>query len=204
VADVVDAILFVWYPGEKGGDAVADVIFGDANPSGRLPVTFPKSIEDLPPYEDYSMVGRTYRYMSKEPMYPFGFGLSYTEFSYRPAEQEITMNAGEEVNIEVTVTNTGQLAGDEVVQLYVSDLEASVRVPISSLKAFRRVHLEAGESRQVSFSIGEKELQIIDEEGNSIVEPGEFRITVGGSSPGPRSLELGAAEPAEIILSLSK
>jgi beta-glucosidase len=177
-------------------------LFGEANPSGRLPITFPKSIEDLPPYEDYSMKGRTYRYMSKEPMYPFGFGLSYTTFSYEPIKTELEIKAGEEATIEVRLTNTGNQAGDEVVQLYITDLESSVVVPISSLKGFRRVHLEPGETMTVPFTITEKELQLVNDEGRSILEPGEFRITIGGSSPGSRSLELGAPRPAEILLSV--
>ncbi len=203
VADLVDAILFIWYPGEQGGNAVGDVIFGDANPSGRLPITFPKSIEDLPPYEDYSLAGRTYRYMTKDPMYPFGFGLSYADFSYEAVDVDIlSINAGEEINIEVSIKNNGDMAGEEVVQLYVTDLEASVDVPISSLKGFQRVLLEPGESKQVSFTVDEKMLQMVNEEGLSILEPGEFRISIGGSSPGTRSLGLGASKPVEIMLSV--
>jgi beta-glucosidase len=202
VADLVDAILFVWYPGEEGGNAVGDILFGEANPSGRLPITFPKSLEDLPPYDDYSMKGRTYRYMSKEPMYPFGFGLSYTTFSYEASGAEAEIRAGEKATIEVKVSNTGTQAGDEVVQLYITDLEASVDVPISSLKGFRRIHLEPGESKTVSFTITEKELQLVNDEGRFVLEPGVFRIIIGGSSPGVRSIELGAPQPAEILLSV--
>ncbi|MFC2098118.1 glycoside hydrolase family 3 C-terminal domain-containing protein [Bacteroidota bacterium] len=202
VADLVDAILFVWYPGEKGGNAIADVIFGDANPSGRLPITFPKSLDDLPPYDDYSMKGRTYRYMTKEPMYPFGFGLSYTSFSYEIADDELELNAGEKIDIEVSVSNTGQLEGEEVVQLYVSDLEASTYVPISALKGFQRISLKPGESKQVSFTVDNEMLKVVKEDGTSVVEPGQFRLTIGGSSPGPRSQDLGAPQVAEIILSV--
>ena len=204
VVDLVDAILFVWYPGEEGGNAVGDIIFGDINPSGRLPITFPKSIEDLPPYEDYSMAGRTYRYMTKTPMFPFGFGLSYSAFSYQASDVDIlSVNAGEEINIEITVSNLGKLAGEEVVQLYVTDLEASVEVPISSLKGFQRIYLEPGESKKVSFTVNEKMLQMVNEEGKFILEPGEFKITIGGSSPGSRSLELGAPDPVEIMLAVN-
>jgi len=204
VADLVDAILFVWYPGEEGGNAVGDIIFGDVNPSGRLPITFPKSLDDLPPYDDYSMAGRTYRYMAKDPMYPFGFGLSYTSFSYEASDADIlSIDAGEEINIEITVSNKGEMAGEEVVQLYVTDLEASVDMPISSLKGFQRVYLEPGESKVVSFRVNEKMLQMVNNEGEFILEPGEFKITIGGSSPGSRSLELGAAEPVEIMLAVN-
>ncbi len=204
VIDLVDAILYVWYPGEEGGNAVGDILFGDVNPSGRLPITFPKSIEDLPPYEDYSMAGRTYRYMTKDPLFPFGFGLSYTTFSYEAGDAEIlSMRAGEEANIEVTVSNKGECAGEEVVQLYVTDLEASVGVPLSSLKGFQRVYLEPGESKQVSFTVNENMLKMVNEEGKFILEPGAFRITIGGSSPGSRSHELGAPQPVEIMLTVN-
>jgi beta-glucosidase len=203
VVDLVDAILFVWYPGEQGGNAVGDVIFGDANPSGRLPITFPKSIEDLPPYEDYSMTGRTYRYMTKDPMFPFGFGLGYSAFRYGTTVADaLSINAGEEINVEITVTNNGELAGEEVVQLYVTDLEASVAVPISSLRGFQRVYLKPGESKEVSFMVDEQMLQMVDEEGRFKLEPGTFRISIGGSSPGMRSLALGAPEPVEIMVTV--
>ena len=201
VVDLVDAILFVWYPGEEGGNAIGDILFGDVNPSGRLPITFPKSLDDLPPYEDYSMAGRTYRYMTKDPMFPFGFGMSYSSFSYKTVDLDIrSLSAGEELNIEVTVRNESEMAGEEVVQLYVTDLEASVDAPISSLKGFRRVYLEPGESKQVGFTVNEQMLQIVNEEGKFILEPGVFRLCIGGSSPGNRSLELGAPEPVEILL----
>ncbi len=203
VVDLVDAILFVWYPGEEGGNAVGDIIFGDVNPSGRLPITFPKSLDDLPPYDDYAMAGRTYRYMTKDPMFPFGFGLSFSPFSYEASDVDIlSMITGEEINIEVTVSNNGKMAGEEVVQLYVTDLEASVDVPISALKGFQRIYLEPGESKQVSFTVDEKMLQMVNDEGLFILEPGEFKITIGGSSPGSRSLELGAPEPVEILLAV--
>jgi beta-glucosidase len=203
VADLVDAILFVWYPGEAGGKAVADVIFGDANPSGRLPITFPKSLKDLPPYEDYSMKGRTYRYMTRDPMYPFGFGLSFSRFGYKAeGADRIGINRGDEPDIEVTVTNHGTLPGDEVVQLYVSDLEASTYVPVAALKGFQRISLKPGESKTVRFTITEEMLEMVNDLGEPVLEPGEFRITIGGSSPGSRSLELGAAEPVEIMLSV--
>ncbi len=200
VEDLVDAILFVWYPGEEGGNAVADIIFGDVAPSGRLPITFPKSLAQLPPYDDYSMSGRTYRYMTKEPRYPFGFGLSFTSFEYQDAniDKEV-VKPGENMNVEVTVKNTGQIEADEVVQLYISDLEATVNVPLYSLKEFKRIHLKPGESSQVKFTITPDMMKIVNNDGESILEPGEFKITIGGSSPGNRSLELGAAKPVELF-----
>ena len=126
VHEVADAVVFAWYPGMEGGRAIADVLFGDAVPSGRLPLTFPKSMDQLPPYEDYSMEGRTYRFMKEEPLYPFGFGLSTTTFSYGPLElSQATIGPDGELTASVSVSNQGELAGDEVVQLYVSALDAS-------------------------------------------------------------------------------
>ena len=147
--ELADAILFVWYPGEEGGNAVADVLFGDVSPSGRLPVTFVKSVEQLPPFEDYSMERRTYRYMKDEPLYPFGFGLSYTTFRYGGLRlSKRAVKAGETVRAEVTVTNAGKRAAEEVVQAYLTDLEASTRTPQWALKAFRRVRIAAGKSKK--------------------------------------------------------
>ncbi len=150
----VPAIVMAWYPGQQGGSAIADVLFGDANPSGRLPVTFYRSVDDLPPFDDYGMEGKTYRYFRKPVLYPFGHGLSYTSFAYsdlaiaRPA-----VKAGEPVEVSVKVKNTGARAGDEVVQLYVRHLKASLPVPIRSLHGFARVALGPGEEKRVAFTI---------------------------------------------------
>ncbi len=193
----VPAILEAWYPGQEGGTAIADVLFGDYNPSGRLPVTFPKSLEQLPPFEDYSMQGRTYRYMTEEPLYPFGYGLSYTRFEYsdlrlNPPQSPLRKGgselgsppyeggAGGGCEISVRVTNSGDRAGDEVVQLYLTELEASCRVPIRSLVGFQRVSLNPGESQQVSFTIDSEQLKLVNEDGKRVLEPGEFRVEVGG------------------------
>lgn len=201
VHDLADAVLLVWYPGEEGGRAVADVLFGDRSPSGRLPITFPKSVDQLPPYEDYSMVGRTYRYLTEEPLYPFGFGLSYATFEYQGLElSRPSIQAGESVTVKVRVRNTGEVAATEVVQLYVTDLEASVRVPLASLRGFRRVTLAPRESRAVELTIGPKDLELVDEEGRRRLEPGVFVLTAGGASPGPRALALGAAAPVRAQL----
>lgn len=195
VNDLADAILFVWYPGEQGGKAVADVLFGDANPSGRLPITFPKVIEDLPPFENYSMIGRTYRYMEKEPLYPFGFGLSYTKFAYSDLKLSADkIKKGTPVTASFKVTNTGKLAGDEVVQLYVKDLHSTFRVPIQSLKGIKKIHLEPGASQEVNFVVTPEMMSSVDESGKSLLEKGAIQLTIGGASPGKRSLDLGAAE----------
>jgi len=199
----LDAIVFAWYPGEEGGHAVADVLFGEVNPAGRLPVSFPRATAQLPPFEDYAMDNRTYRYMRDEPLYPFGFGLSYTTFAYsNPQLGRARMSAGDTTRITVTVTNTGARAGDEVVQLYITDCEASVRVPQCALKAFTRVTLQPGAAREVAFEITPAMLALVDNEGAARVEPGTFVISVGGTSPGARSVALGAATPVTAHLEI--
>ncbi len=178
------AILAAWYPGEEGGRAIADVIFGDYNPAGRLPITFYKSIDDLPDFEDYRMENRTYRYFKGEPLYPFGHGLSYTTFAY--SDLTITPNpiqAGQGVQVEVTVENTGDLPGDEVVQLYLTDLEASVPVPICSLQGFSRIHLAPKENKTISFTLTPYNMALVDYAGKRIVEPGRFQVALGGRQP---------------------
>jgi len=197
VQELADAVLLSWYPGEEGGRAVADVLFGDAAPSGRLPLTFPKSLDQLPPYEDYSMAGRTYRYMTEEPLYPFGFGLSYTTFEYGPIELSADkVAAGESVTARVSVKNVGDTAAEEVVQLYVSDLVASVPVPQAALKGFRRVALGPGESETVEFEVTVDLMEMVNESGERVLEKGAFALTIGGASPGERAVALGAPVPA--------
>jgi len=185
------AVLLAWYPGEEGGAAVADVLFGDHAPSGRLPVTFVESVDQLPPFTDYAMTGRTYRFMEAEPLYPFGFGLSYTAFRYAGLKLEKpAVPAGEAVGLSVEVRNEGTRGSDEVVQVYLTDLAASVRVPLRQLVGFARVHLEPGQTRSVSFRIEAKQMSLIDEEGRRILEPGRFRVCVGGRQPDARSQSL--------------
>jgi len=181
----VPAIVEAWYPGQAGGAAVADVLFGDTSPAGRLPVTVYRSVEDLPPFEDYAITGRTYRYFDGEVLYPFGHGLSYTIFAY--SDLAITpeqIDAGDEVTVSVRVENTGERAGDEVVQLYVRDVEASTRVPLRQLRGFTRVHLAPGEAQIVTFTLGADDFALVDETGERVVEPGAFEISIGGGQPG--------------------
>ena len=199
VEDLVQAIVYVWYPGQEGGHAVADVLFGKAFPSGKLPVTFPKSLDQLPPFDDYSMEGRTYRFMTEEPLYPFGFGLSYTKFAYRDLQTPDRIKASQPLSFSFTLTNTGSVAGDEIVQVYLADLEASLPVPLHSLVAFRRLQLEAGQSQAVTFELSPEALMLVDEGGELVLEPGQFRLMVGGCSPSKRGLALGAAQPLEKI-----
>jgi beta-glucosidase len=179
------AIVETWYSGEEGGTALADVLFGDSNPSGRLPVTFYKSVSQLPPFEDYSMQGRTYRYFKGEPLYPFGYGLSYTNFKYDNLKLSAkSISAGKSLQVSVNVQNTGSRSGEEVVQLYLTDVAASVPVPIRSLAGVKRVALKAGEKQTVSFTIAASQMTIIDDKGKRVIEPGEFLVSVGGKQPG--------------------
>jgi beta-glucosidase len=175
--DHAAAILEAWYPGGEGGTAIADVLFGDYNPGGRLPVTFYKSVDQLPPFTDYSMEGRTYRYFKGEPLYPFGYGLSYTKFVYSNLRFDKSMKAGEPVKVTVDVTNAGGRAGEEVVQLYLTDVAASVPVPIRTLVGFDRISLRRGEKRSVMFTITPQQMSLIDNDGKRVIEPGEFQIS---------------------------
>jgi beta-glucosidase len=179
------AVLAAWYPGEAGGAAIADVLFGDYSPAGRLPVTFYRSVRDLPPFEDYSMRERTYRYFTGRPLYAFGHGLSYTRFSYKNLRvSPQRAKAGESVRVSVEVTNAGARAGDEVVELYLTDRQASVPVAIRSLQGFERIHLAPGETRRVGFTLGARQMALVDDNGRWVVEPGEFGVAVGGQQPG--------------------
>ncbi len=179
-----DAILFAWYPGEEGGNAVADALFGDYNPGGRLPVTFPKSYSQLPPFENYAMRGRSYRFMEEEPLYRFGYGLSYTSFRYRKiALGQTFIPADTPVTVKVEVTNTGNCAGDEVAQLYVRDAKSSVPVPRHHLEGLARFHLKPGQTRLLSFTLTPEALTSYDDQGKPFVEPGDFVITIGGGQP---------------------
>ena len=192
VHKLADAVLLVWYPGEEGGNAVADIIFGKNSPSGRLPITFPMTIEDLPAYEDYTMEGRTYKYMDVVPMYPFGYGLSYTDFEYseiKLSRDKIKKN--ESVEASIKVTNTGDFEADEVVQVYLKDVKASSRVPNFELVAFKNIHLKRGESKELTFEITPEMLSFIDDNGKEKLEKGAFEIYIGGSSPLKRNEELG-------------
>jgi beta-glucosidase len=196
IEDMAEAILFVWYPGMEGGHAVADVLFGDASPSGKLPVTFPRSLEQLPPFADYGMTGRTYRYMTAEPLYPFGFGLSYSQFEYSDLRLDKAVLArGESLHISLTLTNRGGVDSAEVAQVYLSDLHASTIVPLHHLIGFERTMLKAGESRSLVFEVTPEMMSFYNDDGRLTLEPGHFRLEVGGCSPSGRGQELGAPMP---------
>ena len=184
-----NAIVEAWYPGEEGGTALAEVLLGEYNPAGRLPVTFCRSVEDLPPFTDYDMEGHTYRYFRGEPLYPFGYGLSYTQFAYTDLKIEPREpNPEQEIQVAVKVTNVGSHAGDEVVQLYVTDLEASVPVPIRELAGFSRIHLAPAQTKTARFTIVPEQLSLISDEGERVIEAGDFQIAVGGCQPGFEAL----------------
>jgi beta-glucosidase len=202
--DLMEAIVYVWYPGQEGGKAVADVLFGDVTPSGKLPLTFPKSLEQLPPFEEYSMVGRTYRYATEEPLYPFGFGLSFTQFSYDDLTLETTeIPVGESLSFRFALTNRGSIEAEEVAQIYLSDLEASTVVPLYSLIGFQRVHLKPGEPAIIDFSITPETMKIVNDAGDRVLEPGKFRVTVGGCSPSERGISLGAPVPISAVFTVT-
>ncbi len=202
--DNIPAIVQAWYPGEEGGNALADILFGDYNPAGRLPVTYVKSLEQVPEFTNYDMQGRTYRYMTEEPLYPFGYGLSYSDFAYSAltlSKSEIT--TGEELKVSVTVENKSPISGDEVVQLYVKHTEASVPTPIYDLQGFRRITLEAGEKQTVQFTLTPRQMAIFDNHGHCLMEPGKLQIFVGGSQPDPRSIHLTGKTPLSTAVTIT-
>jgi beta-glucosidase len=184
------AILLAWYPGQRGGNAVADVLFGDANPAGRLPVTFYKADEKLPAFDDYNMKGRTYRYFDGEPLYAFGHGLSYTRFGYSGLRMDRDkIGPKDQVRVAVKVKNTGERAGDEVVQLYLHPLKPQRERARKELRGFQRVHLQPGEEREVSFTFTpETDLRHYDEERKAYaVDAGAYEVQVGASSEDVRT-----------------
>ena len=177
----VPAIVEAWYPGESGGTAIADVLFGDYNPGGRLPFTFYKSEKDLPPMDDYEVTnGRTYMYFEGEALYPFGYGLSYTSFEYNNMSID---RKDDTITVSMTVKNTGKYKGDEVVQLYVNDVKSSVKRPIKQLVGFNRVSLKVGEAKRISFEVSKDKLMFWDEESDHwVFEAGKFEFMLGASS----------------------
>ncbi len=178
-----NAILDSWYPGEEGGAAIAETLSGKNNPAGRLPVTFYTGVDQLPPFEDYAMKGRTYRYFEGKPLYPFGYGLSYTTFSYSGLTlPKQAIMAGDPLFAEVTVTNTGQREGDEVAQLYLSFPKVP-GAPLLALRGFKRVHSKPGESQAVRFELKDRDLSMVSEAGEPIIAEGTYSVSIGGGQP---------------------
>jgi len=190
------AIVEAWYPGEEGGNAVADVLMGTVNPSGRLPVTFYKSVEQLPPFEDYSMANRTYRYFTGEPLYPFGYGLSFTSFGYSSLKLEPSVQAGQPLTVQVSVKNAGKVAGAEVVQLYLSSKGVIDGAPLRSLLGFQRISLKPGETQDVKFELNPRAFSLVSPDGSRSIVPGSYSVWVGGGQPGTSAA--GASAPLKI------
>jgi beta-glucosidase len=204
ISELADAVIWAWYPGEEGGNAVADVLFGDVSPSGRLPITFPKSLDQLPPYESYDMQGRTYRYMSQEPFYPFGYGLSYTKFVYSGLKiSKPVVGKNESFDVEVAVQNQGKMESDEVVQLYLKRENEKIVTPLFSIKGFKHIHLKAGESSKVSFTITPEMMSMTDGNGDMLLQKGNVKIFAGGSLPTQRSLDLGMSAVQQIEVKIT-
>ncbi|MFI5157232.1 MAG: glycoside hydrolase family 3 C-terminal domain-containing protein [Sphingobacteriales bacterium] len=182
-AQNVPAIIDAWYGGQAAGTAIADVLFGDYNPAGRLPITFYKSTADLPDFHDYSMRNRTYRYFNGEPIYPFGYGLSYTTFKYSNIKAPQSLTTGKSYTVTAQVQNTGNKAGDEVVELYVKHLDNGIRKPIVALKGFKRIYFKAREIKTVSFNISPESLSLVDKNNKQTERPGISQIFIGGAQP---------------------
>jgi beta-glucosidase len=192
--DNLDAILEAWMPGTRGGDAITDILFGDANPSGKITMTFPRSVGQIPIYYNYKNSGRPFTDNSKfsvkyidlkynTPLYPFGYGLSYTKFEYSGIQlSDSTLAENGSITASVTLTNTGDRTGEEVVQLYIRDLVGSITRPVKELKGFQRVALKPGESKQVSFSITPELLKFYNADLKWVAEPGDFFVFIGGNS----------------------
>ncbi|AXP80137.1 Xylan 1-2C4-beta-xylosidase precursor [Mariniflexile rhizosphaerae] len=182
-SDNLSAIVSAGYPGQQGGNAIADVLFGDYNPAGRLPITYYKSIDQLPPFEDYNMKGRTYRYFDQEPLFPFGFGLSYTKFAYTNFKMPSKIEINKPIEVSVTVSNIGDFDGDEVVELYLKDEKATTPRPKHQLIGFKRVNIKKAEQKEVKFTILPRQLSMINNKNELVIEPGWFTVSVGGGQP---------------------
>ncbi len=197
-----NGILMAWYPGARGGKAVADILFGNVSPSGKLPVTFYKDLDALPEFTDYSMKNRTYRYLEAEPLYPFGYGLSYGDVQVKEAKVDGQVTAESDIRVLVSLKNQGQADTDEVVQVYIKDLESDLAVPNYSLCGFQRVSLKAGEEKNVELTVLNRAMCVVDEDGERHVDSKKFKLFVGTSQPDARSVKLTGKEPAEILVTL--
>jgi beta-glucosidase len=203
VHDLADAVLHVWYPGCEGGNAVADVLFGDAAPSGKLPVTVPRRTADLPPFIDYAMKGRTYRFAEIEPLYPFGFGLGYARLAYGPLAIDATkLAAGQSVTLRTTLTNSSDRPALEAVQCYVQPPRSWPEAPLATLADFQKVAVPARGSVTVEFKLSAEAFAQVDAAGRQVHVPGAYGVAVGSASPGQRALDLGAPAPATGTITL--
>jgi beta-glucosidase len=203
VQEFADAVLQVWYPGCEGGRALADVLFGDASPSGKLPLTVPRRTADLPPFIDYAMKGRTYRFTGIEPLYPFGFGLGYAKFAYGPLTLSAAkLAAGQELVARTTITNSSDRAGQETVQCYLQPPRSWANAPLATLVDFQKISVPARGSVTVEFKLNATAFAQVDAAGQHVHVPGSYGLVLGSASPGPRSLTLGAPAPATGTIAL--
>ncbi len=203
IYDEADAILQMWYPGEQGGNALAEIVFGDVSPSGHLPITFPRSVDQLPAYDDYSMTGRTYKYMEEEPLFPFGFGLNYGTVSFTDLKVS-KKGKGETLSfrVEVVIKNEGSVDIEELAQLYISPTKNEDNLPLYMLKRFKRVDLAAGEKKTISFNLCCDDLKMVDQKGLKRLIQGEYLVHVSNALPSQRSIDLGAAMPVSETINL--
>lgn len=197
----IPAIIEAWYPGQAGGTAIADVIFGDYNPAGRLPVTFYKDINDIPAFSDYDMKGKTYRYFKGDPLYEFGYGLSYTKFKYSNFTTPKNLESGNDFTVEVEIENIGSLKGEEVIQLYIENPNADAYNPQKTLVAFERVLFKPKEKKTFKFKIKKEQLYVVNNKGEKIIQPGEYQISVGGAQPSKERLNNGSVLSEKLEIS---
>ncbi len=197
-----NAVLMAWYPGARGGRAVADILFGNVSPSGKLPITFYKDLEDLPEFTDYSMKNRTYRYMEQEALYPFGYGLTYGDTEVKEAKVLGEVTKESDIRVEVFLKNEGDTDTDEVVQIYIKDLDSKLAVPNYNLCAFKRISLKAGEEKKVEMTAPNRAMSVVDEEGERHIDSKNFKLFAGFSQPDERSRRLTGKETVEIPLTL--
>lgn len=202
--ELADAILFAWYPGEEGGNAIADIIFGKKSPSGHLPVTFPKATSDLPDFEDYSMKNRTYKYIEKEPLFPFGFGLSYTNFTIDKLKVDVEKVNPEkfECKVSTKILNNGSMDSSFVAQLYISKANPTKDDPISTLRRFAKVLIKKSGEKTITFNLTQDDFKFFNEEGEEILEHGVYKITIADSSPSELSEKLGATKPLYTLINI--
>jgi len=196
----IPAILNAWYGGQAAGVAIANVLFGDYNPAGRLPVTFYRSDSDLPGFKDYDMTNRTYRYFTGDALYPFGYGLSYTTFEYSKIVTTKNNKKGKPVTITARVTNSGKKDGEEVVQCYITHTARDIKKPIRALKGFQRIFLKAGESKEISFILTPEDLSIVNESGKLYQPSGSVNINIGGGQPDDKSIKNQTTKSANITV----
>ncbi len=197
-----NAVLMAWYPGARGGRAVADILFGNVSPSGKLPITFYKDLEDLPEFTDYSMKNRTYRYMEQEALYPFGYGLTYGDTEVKEAKVLGEVTKESDIRVEVFLKNEGDTDTDEVVQIYIKDLDSKLAVPNYNLCAFKRISLKAGEEKTVEMTVPNRAMSVVDEEGERHIDSKNFKLFAGFSQPDERSRRLTGKETVEIPVTL--